>query len=157
MLSEVPHDLFECRDVAAHLPCIVDRNAGFFMDFEQQEISKRRLRAFDLDREHRLLTDKAVEQQAGVGQQRGDRIETDRVPRARRRSAGAAQGSILPAVEEAAAPVRSLGTAPPGRTHSSRAQDNAWLSDPKIATAAILGERHFLKQEMPQDLLSPLC
>ena len=52
------------------------RTREFFVEvlgFEQ--VVERALRAFDLARQHRFLTDEAVEQQVCIGQERGDRIE----------------------------------------------------------------------------------
>jgi hypothetical protein len=63
-LDSVGHGRHTSTDFAG----IVERHAGLLVDFEQQQIGQRRLGAFDLRREHRLLAHEAVEHQVRVGQ-----------------------------------------------------------------------------------------
>jgi hypothetical protein len=51
------------------------RGAGRLFDLEEQQVGERRLRALDLRGEHRLLAHVAVEEEVGVGEQRGDAVE----------------------------------------------------------------------------------
>jgi len=54
----------------------VDGHARRFVVFEEQEVRQRRLGAFDLRGEHRLLADVGVEKEAQVGQDRGQSVES---------------------------------------------------------------------------------
>ena len=61
--------------VAGDLDHVVERNAGCFLQLEQQQIGEGRLGALDLGGEHGLAPHVGVEEQLGIGQQGGDTIQ----------------------------------------------------------------------------------
>jgi hypothetical protein len=63
-------------DVVGDFPGIVRGDAGSLVEFEQQQVGQRGLRALDLRRQHRFLADVRVEKQARARQQRGQAVES---------------------------------------------------------------------------------
>lgn len=64
------------NDVVGRLLDVCGGNARSGVALEEQEVGERRLRAFDLRGEHRLLADVRVEQRVGVGEKCRDPVET---------------------------------------------------------------------------------
>ena len=73
--SEIREASIESGDTATDLACVVDWYARLFVNLVKEQVGERRLRSFDLRREHRLLSDEAVEEEGGVGKVRGDGVE----------------------------------------------------------------------------------
>jgi hypothetical protein len=67
--------LLQAGHIAGDFDDVVKRNAGCFLQLEQQQIGKRGLSALDLGGQQGLTPHLGVEEQFGVGQQRGDAIE----------------------------------------------------------------------------------
>jgi hypothetical protein len=74
-VSETAQAVFESGDVVGDLGHIVQRNTRRFLQFEQQQVGKRRLRAFDLRRKHCLLPHVGVEKQLSAWQEGGDTVQ----------------------------------------------------------------------------------
>ena len=73
--AERREPVLERGDAAADLARVFHRHARLLVDLEEQQVGQRRLRAFDLRRQHRLLAHEAVEQQRRVRQVRRKRVE----------------------------------------------------------------------------------
>jgi hypothetical protein len=67
--------MLQACHIAGDLDDVVKRNAGCFLQLEQQQIGQRRLGALDLGGEQGLAPQVGVEEQIGIGQQGGDTIQ----------------------------------------------------------------------------------
>ena len=74
-LAQSSHTVLERSDVVGNLHHVVQRDAGRFLKFEEQEVRERRLRAFDLGGKHRLPAHIGIEEQVRIRQQRADAVE----------------------------------------------------------------------------------
>ena len=75
ILAQPTQPVFQGRHVVRDLHDIVERDAGRLVQFEQQEVGQRGLRALDLRGKDSLLADIGVEEEADVGQQRGKAVQ----------------------------------------------------------------------------------
>ena len=67
--------MIERGDVVRDLHDVVERNAGRFVQLEEQEVRERRLGPLDLRGQHRLLADVGVEEERPVREQGRDAVE----------------------------------------------------------------------------------
>src|SRR5690606_909635 len=74
-LTQAGQAVVERCDVGRDFDDVVERDAGRFLQLEQEQVRERRLRALDLARDDRLTADVGVEEQVRLRQERGDRVE----------------------------------------------------------------------------------
>jgi hypothetical protein len=74
-LAEPPEPMVHGRDVVRDFCHIIQRHTGSLFQLEEEEIRERGLRALDLRGQDGLLADIAVEEEAGIGKERGEVVE----------------------------------------------------------------------------------
>lgn len=62
-LPQARQPVLESSDVVGNLDHVVERDAGGFVELEEQEVRQRRLRPFDLGGKHRLLAHVGIEKE----------------------------------------------------------------------------------------------
>lgn len=67
--------MLESSDVIRDFHHIVEGDTRRFFQFEQQQVCKRRLGAFDLRRKHRLATYMSVQEEIRLGEQQSNTVQ----------------------------------------------------------------------------------